>query len=95
MLVDIKETILQPNLPFESDFVISKLIFEFLDKQPEGKKFFSQDIGDFIAYTTGGRRKPQGGTITRCIRLYRARVRSVVVTNSAKSEYMIEPKGDV
>lgn len=88
MLVDIRNTILQPNLPFEAKESVLKMVFAWIDDQTVGRIFGPRDIQDFIVAKTGGEKQPQDGTITRYIREYNAQGGFVINTSRSKSKYM-------
>jgi len=76
------------HMPLEPKQEVYGLVVKWLDDQPLGRKFGPFEIQSHIIAVTGGRKRPQDGTITRYIRRYNEQGGHILNTSRARSVYM-------
>lgn len=82
-------------LPVAPKQEVYALVVKWLDKQPVGSKFGPSEIQSHIIAVTGGKKRPQDGTITRYIRKYNERGGHITNTSRARSIYVKEAERKV
>lgn len=75
-------------LPVAPKQEVYALVVKWLDRQPVGSKFGPSEIQSHIILVTGGKKRPQDGTITRYIRKYNERGGHIENTSRARSTYV-------
>ena len=75
-------------LPVAPKQEVYDLVVKWLDRQPLGRKFGPGEVQDHIITVTGGKKRPQDGTITRYIRKYNEQGGHILNTSRARSVYM-------
>ena len=84
---------LSPNfssgrMPLEPKQDVYSLVVKWLDDQPIGRKFGPFEIQSHIIAVTGGKKRPQDGTITRYIRRYNEQGGHIENTSRSRSTYV-------
>lgn len=86
----LNEKSVQGNIPLPIKTPVLRMVFSWLDEQPPGREFGPRDLQRYVSRITGGKRRPQDGTITRYIRAYNARGGKVINSSRSKSRYRKE-----
>lgn len=82
-------------LPVAPKQKVFELVVKWLDRVPVGRKFGPFEIQSHIIAVTGGKKRPQDGTITRYIRKYNERGGHITNTSRARSIYVKEAERKV
>lgn len=75
-------------LPVAPKQEVYALVVKWLDRQPVGVKFGPFEIQSHIIAVTGGKKRPQDGTITRYIRRYNEQGGHIENTSRSRSTYV-------
>lgn len=67
---------------------VKDMVYEYVERLPEGQKFFPRDIVAHIHFITNGARSPMDATVTRILRFRRVEKGDVMVANRARSVYI-------
>ena len=78
------------TIPMEEKRAVIRIVFDWLDNQPDGKEFGPRELQKHVRRSTEGKRNPQDGTITRYIRAYNANGGHVKNVSRSKSLYRKE-----
>ena len=78
------------TIPMEEKRAVIRIVFDWLDNQPDGKEFGPRELQKHVRQSTSGKRNPQDGTITRYIRAYNANGGHVKNVSRSKSLYRKE-----
>ena len=82
-------------LPVAPKQEVYALVVRWLDRQPVGIKFGPFEIQSHIITVTGGKKRPQDGTITRYIRKYNEHGGHITNTSRSRSTYVKEKEREV
>ena len=75
-------------LPVAPKQEVYGLVVKWLDDQPLGRKFGPFEIQSHIIAVTGGKKRPQDGTITRYIRKYNEQGGHIENISRSRSTYV-------
>lgn len=76
------------HMPLEPKQEVYDLVVKWLDRQPLGRKFGPFEIQSHIIAVTGGKKRPQDGTITRYIRKYNEQGGHIENISRSRSTYV-------
>lgn len=82
-------------LPVAPKQGVFNLVVKWLDRVQVGRKFGPFEIQSHIIAVTGGKKRPQDGTITRYIRKYNEQGGHITNTSRSRSTYVKEKEREV
>jgi len=83
------------HMPLEPKQEVYNLVIKWLDRVAVGRKFGPFEIQSHIIAVTGGKKRPQDGTITRYIRRYNEQGGHITNTSRSRSIYVKEAERKV
>ena len=75
-------------LPVAPKQEVYDLVVKWLDRVAVGRKFGPFEIQSYVIAVTGGKKRPQDGTITRYIRKYNEQGGHIENTSRSRSTYV-------